>query len=164
MRGPTPRRAVAIADLVFNIAKGRVAELYQRVDTNDPTNSALIVVPIDAGAVTDATLRDLDTLAAVLAQVTERTSGGWNRKTLTDSDLSAFAADDTNDRVDLALSNQTWTAVSSGAVTDLLVCYDSDTTGGTDSNIVPLTLHDFAITPDGSDVQATISGGFYRAS
>ena len=153
-----------MADICFNIAKGRVAELYNRVDTNDPANSALIIVPVDVGATTDATIRDFDTLAAILAGgVTERTTGGWNRKTLTDSDLSAMTVDDGNDRMPLDLPDQTWTSVTSGAVTDLIICYDSDTTGGSDSNIVPLTMHDFAITPDGSDVIATITD-FYRAS
>lgn len=155
-----------MADIVFNIAKGRVAELFNRVDTNDPANSALIIVPVDAGATTDATIRDFDTLAAVLSGgVTERTTGGWNRKTLTDADITMPAPDDANDRIDLDIPDQTWTAVTAGAVTDLIVCYDSDTTGGTDSAIVPLTLHDFAITPDGSDVTAVINAaGFYRAS
>ncbi len=155
-----------MADIVFNIAKGRVAELYNRVDTNDAANSALVIVPVDVGATTDATIRDFDTLAAVLAGgVTERTTGGWNRKTLTDADLVAFAPDDTNDRVDLDIPDQTWTAVSAGAVTDLIICYDNDTTAGTDANLVPLTMHDFAITPDGSDVVAVIAAaGFFRAS
>ena len=153
-----------MADICFNIAKGRVAELYNRVDTNDPSNSALIIVPVDVGATTDATIRDFDTLAAVLAGgVTERTTGGWNRKTLTDADIAAMTVDDGNDRMPLDLPDQTWTSVTSGAVTDLIICYDSDTTGGTDSNIIPLTMHDFAITPDGSDVIATISD-FFRAS
>ena len=150
---------------MFNIAKGRVAELYNRVDSNDPANSAIIIVPIDAGATTDATFRDHDTLAAVLAAATERTTGGWNRKTLTDTDLAALAPDDTNDRMDVDIPDQTWTAVTAGAVTDLVICYDGDTTAGTDANIIPLTLHDFAITPDGSDVVAQIAAtGFYRAS
>ena len=75
-----------MADLVFNIAKGRVAELYNRVDTNDAANAALVIVPVDVAEVTDATLRDFDTLAAILAGgVTERTTGGWNRKTLNNS-------------------------------------------------------------------------------
>jgi hypothetical protein len=153
-----------MADFVFNVAKGRLAEWYVRVDTNDPANSALIVVPVDVGATTDATIKDLDTLGAVLAGgVTERTTGGWNRKTLTDADLTAFAPDDANDRVDLDLPDQTWTGVSAGAVTDLIIAFDPDTTGGTDSNILPGTQHDFAITPDGSDVTAQING-FYRAS
>lgn len=155
-----------MADLVFNIAKGRVVELFNRVDTNDPTNSALVIVPVDAGATTDATIRDFDTLAAVLAGgVTERTTGGWNRKTLTDADITFPAPDDTNDRYDIDIPDQTWTAVTAGAVTDLIVCYDADTTAGTDANLIPLTLHDFAITPDGSDVTAVIAAaGFFRAS
>ena len=155
-----------MADIVFNIAKGRVAELYNRVDSNDPANSALVIVPVDVAAVTDATLRDFDTLAAILGGgVTERTTNGWTRKTLTDVDLAAFAPDDTNDRVDLDIPDQTWTAVTAGAVTDLIICYDNDTTAGTDANLVPLTMHDFAITPDGSDVVAVINAaGFFRAS
>lgn len=155
-----------MADFVFNIAKGRVTELYNRVDSNDPANSALVVVPVDVGATSDATIKDFDTLAAVLGGgVTERTTGGWNRKVLTDADISAFAPDDANDRVDLDIPDQTWTAVSAGAVTDLIVCYDNDTTGGSDSNLIPLTQHDFAITPDGSDVVAVIAAsGFFRAS
>jgi hypothetical protein len=152
-----------VGDFVFNIAKGRVAELYNRVDTNDPANSALIIVPVDRGAATDATLRDLDTLASVLGSVTERTTGGWGRKTLTDTDLSAMTPDDTNDRMPLDLPDQTWTSVTSGTVTDLIVCYDGDTTSGTDANIVPLTCHTFAITPDGSDVVAVVNN-FYYAS
>ena len=60
-----------MADIVFNIAKGRVAELYNRVDSNDPANSALVIVPVDVAAVTDATLRDFDTLAAITATTSE---------------------------------------------------------------------------------------------
>lgn len=155
-----------MADIVFNIAKGRVVELFNRVDANDPANSALVIVPVDVGATTDATIRDFDTLAAVLGGgVTERTTGGWSRKTLTDADITFPAPDDTNDRYDIDIPDQTWTAVTAGAVTDLIVCYDNDTTGGTDSNLIPLTMHDFAITPDGSDVTAVIAAaGFFRAS
>jgi hypothetical protein len=153
-----------VSDFVFNIAKGRVAELFNRVDSNDPANSAIIVVPIDRGAATDATLKDFDTLTAVLGGgVTERTTGGWTRKTLTDSDLAAIAVDDTNDRMPATIPAVLWTAVSAGAVTDLVFCYDSDTTGGTDANIVPLVCSAFAITPDGSDVQAN-AGDIFRAS
>jgi len=153
-----------VADIVFNIAKGRVAEFYNRVDTNDPANSALIVVPVDVGGTSDATIRDFDTLAAVLAGgVTERTTGGWNRKTLTDADLAALSPDDANDRMDLDIADLVWTAVTSGATTDLIICYDSDTTSGSDSNLIPLTMHDFPITPDGSDVTGTVVN-FFRAS
>ncbi len=157
-----------MADQVFNIAKGRVAELYNRVDTNDPANSALIIVILaTSGIESDATLRDVDTLTALVAGTTnEVTNSGYARKTLTDADLVAFAADDTNDRVDLDIPDQTWTGVAAGdGWNDFVVCYDGDTTAGTDANIVPLTMHDFVVTPDGSDITAQIAtAGFFRAS
>lgn len=152
-----------MANIVFNIAKGRVAELFDRVDANDPANSAIIIVPIEtSGLESDATLIDADTLAAVLAGTTnEQTTMG--RKTLTDADLATNAPDDTNDRNERTLPTVTWTAATGNAISKLLVCYDSDTTGGTDANIVPLCMFDFAQTPSGSDIQMT-TGVFYRAS
>jgi hypothetical protein len=153
-----------MANIVFNIAKGRVVELYNRVKANDPANSALILVPIEtSGLESDATLLDKDDLAAVLSGATnEQTTMG--RKTLTDSDLAALPApDDTNDRYDVSLPTTTWVAASGNAISKILVCYDSDTTAGTDSNILPLTMFDFAMTPSGADIQMT-TGVFYRAS
>jgi hypothetical protein len=157
-----------MGNFVFNIAKGRVAEFYNRVDGNDPTNSALVIVVLaTSGLESDATLLDMDTLAAVVAGTTnEVTNTNYARKTLTDADLAALAADDTNDRMDLDFADQTWTAVAAGdGWSKLLVCYDSDTTGGADSAIIPLTAHDFVVTPDGSDITALINtAGFFRAS
>ena len=154
-----------MADLVFNISKGRCAELYNRVDAGDPAASRLYVIPIDAGVVTDATLRDCDDFAAVIsAGATERSANGWNRKTLTSADLDAMTPDDTNDRMDIDIPDQTWTAVTADAVTDLVICYAA-VGSPTDGQLVPLTLHDFAVTPDGSNVVAQIaSTGFYRAA
>lgn len=156
-----------MSDIVFNIAKGRVAEFFNRVDSNDPANSAIVVIPLDRGATTDATFRDLDTGAAAIAAATERTANGWSRKTLTDADLAAIAVDDTNDRMPATIPAVVWgsggTGPTAGAVTDLLFCYDSDTTGGTDANLIPLVLSAFAITPDGSDVQCN-AGDIFRAS
>lgn len=156
-----------MADFVFNIAKGRVAELAKRVD-GGASNEALIVVVINAGAATDATLKDYTTLAAVLgdpdaAEVTN--ASGYARKTLTASDVTV-TFDNTSDTAKVDITDQTWTAVSANpAWTDLLICYDSDTTGGTDANIVPLTCHDFAVTPDGSDITAQIAtDGFFTAT
>lgn len=153
-----------MANIVFNIAKGRVVEYYNRVENNDPANSAIILVPIETtGLETDAVLIDKDDLAAVLAGTTnEQTTMG--RKTLTDADLAALPApDDTNDRYDVSLPTVTWTAASGNAISKILVCYDNDTTVGTDSNIIPLTMFDFAQTPSGADIQMT-TGVFFRAS
>jgi hypothetical protein len=153
-----------LANIVFNIAKGRVAELYDRVKSNDPANSALILVPIEtSGLESDATLIDVDTLTALLAGTTnEQTTMG--RKTLTDADLAAIPApDDTNDRNERSLPTVTWTAATGNAISKIAVCYDSDTTSGTDANIVPLCMFDFVVTPSGIDVQMT-TGTFFRAS
>lgn len=153
-----------MANITFNVAKGRVAELYNRVKSNDPTNAALILVPIEtSGLESDATLIDKDDLAAVLSGTTnEQTTMG--RKTLTDADLAAFPApNDASDYMSLNLPSVTWTAATGNAISKILVCYDSDTTAGTDSNIIPMTMFDFSATPSGLDI--TITGGeFFRAS
>jgi hypothetical protein len=153
-----------MANIVFNIAKGRTGEFYNRVESNDPANSAFILIPIEtAGLEADATLVDADTLAAVLAGTTnEQTTMG--RKTLTDADLAALPApDDTNDRYDYSLPTTLWAAATGNAISKILVAYDPDTTAGTDANIIPCTMFDFAQTPNGSDIQMT-GGVFFRAS
>ena len=152
-----------MANIVFNIAKGRVVEYYNRVENNDPSPSALILVPIEtSGLESDATLIDKDDLAAVLSGSTnEQTTMG--RKTLTDADLASLPApDDTNDRYEVSLPTVTWSAATGNAISKILVCYDADTGGGSDSNIIPLTMFDAVITPDGSDIQLT-TGVFFRA-
>ena len=157
-----------MADQVFNIALGRVAELYNRVDTSDPANAVIVIsVLATAGLESDAILKDKDDLGDVVSGTTaEVTNTGYARKVLTDADIVAFAPDDTNDRVDLDIPDQTWTGVAAGdGWSRFLTNYDSDSTGGTDANIVPMTSHDFVVTPSGSDVTAQINAsGFYRAS
>jgi hypothetical protein len=147
-----------MADFVFNIAKGKVKYYAELPATND----ALIIVPIEAtGVEVDDTLNNYDDLLALLA-ASNNEQATMGRKTVS---TATVTVDDTNNRVDIDIADQTWTAATGNAVSDLLVCYDPDTTGGTDSTVIPLTCHDFAITPDGSDVTAQINAaGFYRAS
>lgn len=154
-----------MANFVFNIAKGRVVEYYNRVENNDPSTSALIVIALaSTGLEAQATLEDADTFTAVVAGATNEATGtGWNRKTLTDSDLASLPApDDTSNFYEVDLPDQTWTAVADAAddVGALVVCYDDNTGSGTDANLVPLTHHTFVIQPDGSDITAQISGWF----
>jgi len=120
-----------------------------------------------AGIETDAVLRDKDTLADVVSGTTnEVTNTGYARKVLDQAGGIVITYDDTNDRVDVDVPDQTWTAVAAGdGWNDVVFAYDSDTTAGTDANIVPVSLHDFVLTPDGSDITAQVpSPGFYRAS
>jgi hypothetical protein len=157
-----------MADLLHNRAKGRFAEWAERVNANDPTNSALIIMVLaTSGIESDAVLRDKDSFADIVSGATnEVTNTGYARKTIDQAGGITITYDDTNDRVDVDIPDQTWTAVAAGdGWNDVEIGYDSDTTAGTDSNILPGTLHDFVVVPDGSDITAQIAAsGIYRAS
>jgi hypothetical protein len=157
-----------VADLVFNRSKGRGTEFGERVNGNDPANAAFIVALLaETGIESDATLRDKDDFAAIASGATDfATNTGASRKTLTDTSGVTITYDDTADRTEVDIPDQTWTAVAAdgtGKVSDVVIGYDSDSTAGTDANVLPVTLHDFTVTPDGSDVTAQIAG-FYGAS
>lgn len=147
-----------MADLVFNISKGKVGHYA----TLPAANDALVVVVLESsGLVADATMKDYDTLDAILAGASnEQTTMG--RKTLTSV---VGTVDDTNDWLDVDAADITWTAATGNAVGALVVCYDPDTTAGTDADLIPLTKHDFVVTPSGVDVVGQVAaGGFYRAA
>ncbi|MFE0647485.1 hypothetical protein ACFVZH_02690 [Streptomyces sp. NPDC059534] len=145
-----------MANLVFNIALGKVASLAALPAAND----GLVAVPLEAaGLVTDATMRDYDDLATLLAGASnEQTTMG--RKTLTGVTVTV---DDTNDRVAVDCADITWTSATGNAVGAVVICYDPDTTTGTDADLIPLTKHDVTMTPDGSSYTLTVSD-FFRAS
>lgn len=152
-----------MADIVFNVGKGRVAAYGLLPLTND----ALIVVLLkSAGLVSDATMKDYATLAAVLAGASDECDfTNYARKT---GASVTSVPDNTNDWVDVDMADITYTAAGGGTnntVGKLIVCYDADTTGGTDTDIIPLTAHDFSGTTNGGDITAQIAtGGFYRAT
>ncbi len=157
-----------MANFVFTYACGRGVQWYDNVDTNNPTNAALIwMVLATTGLETDAVLQDSTDFADVLGGATnEVTNTNYARVTWTDATISAWAADTANNRIDLDGPDLSWTGVAAGDGWSKLVSgYDNDTTGGTDSNIVPFTAHDFVVTPDGSDITAQLNAaGFFRAS
>lgn len=139
-----------MASFVFNIALGRERTFAELGATND----ALIAIPLEtSGIETDAVLRDKDDFAAVVSGATnEQTTMG--RKTLTNVTVTV---DDTNDRVNIDCDDIVWTGATGNAISAIVIVYDSDTTGGTDSGLVPLTKHDFTATPDGTDITATVA-------
>ncbi|MCX5522168.1 hypothetical protein OG342_04705 [Streptomyces bobili] len=145
-----------MANIVFNVALGRVASLAALPNAND----ALILVPLESsGLVADATMRDYDTLSDLLAGASnEQTTVG--RKTLASA---AVTVNDTSDRVEVDAADVTWTAPTGNAVGAVVICYDPDTTGGTDADLIPLTKHDVTWTPDGNNFSLTIAD-FFRAS
>lgn len=153
-----------MGDYVANIALGRVRELAALGATND----ALIVVLLKAsGLEADGTLRDYDDLGSLLAAANDEADfTGYSRKTL--ASVTNTAPDDTNNRADSDAADPSAYTNSGGAsqaIGKLLICYDGDTTGGTDSNIVPLTAHDCVVTFDigVATSVAFAAAGFYRA-
>lgn len=145
-----------MANLTFNIALGKVKYYAELGAAND----ALIAVPIEtSGIVSDATMRDYDDLAALLAGASnEQTTMG--RKTLTGVTVTV---NDTLDRVELDSADITWTSATGNPVSAIVICYDADTTSGSDSDIVPIIKADFTVTPDGTNVTANVAD-FFRAT
>lgn len=115
-----------------------------------------------SGLETDSTLKDYDDLSALLAGTSnDQTTMG--RKTISSS--ITVTVDDTNDRVDIVIPDQVYTAATGNAVGAVLFCYDGDTGAGTDANITPLSKHDFTTTPDGSDLTVDVpAAGAMRAA
>jgi hypothetical protein len=152
-----------MGDVVANIALGKVKYYAELPATND----ALILVLLkSSGLEADATLRDYDDLAALLAGTNDEADfTNYARKSITSATITV---DDTNNRVDIDIADQVYTAAGGATNNTLgkaLLCYDPDTTAGTDSSIVPLTMHDFSVTTDGTDLTLVIaSAGFYRAA
>lgn len=142
-----------MADFMFNIAKGAFVEKFRDGAAN---GGILLLIAAD----TDDAMRDTDHITALLATgANEASDGSYARKTgLT----GTITVDDTNNRVDVDIPDQTWTALAGAAILDAVVFYEEAAGDGTR---IPLTLHDFAITPDGSDVTIQFNAaGFGRAS
>src|SRR6478735_6942449 len=101
-----------MADFMFNIAKGAFVEKVR----DSAANLGMLLLKV---ADTDAVMKDFDDLAALLGGTAdEATDASYGRKTgLT----GTITVDDTNDRVDVDVADQTWTALAGAAITDLIV-------------------------------------------
>lgn len=153
-----------MSDFVFNIAKGKI-KFYAELPA---TNDALILVLLkSAGLEVDDTLNNYDDLGALLAAANdELTFTGYARRTLASVTVTV---DDTNNRVDLdAADPAAWTNTGGAAEAcgKAVICYDPDTTTGTDSTLVPLFAYDCVISFD-VGVPTTVAfnaAGISRAS
>jgi len=168
-----------MANGVFNIARGTLGYYYYAVENslvvtaaagaNGPAftstaNAALVVVLLEtSGLESDDTLNGSKTLAEVLDGTTnEQTNQA--RKVLTDADIVGVPAfNDTTNQFDLDIPDITWTALAGNAISRLIICFRPDTASA-DTAIVPLTYHDFVVTPDGSDVTAQVAAAGFRRS
>ncbi|MBB5081362.1 hypothetical protein [Nonomuraea endophytica] len=156
-----------MADFTFNIAKGRVVEFYRQIKANTPSGSALVMVVIAAAAIeADGLMNNRTTLADVLSASTEASNAGYERKSLLAADLAEVTVDNANDRVDLDIPDQTYINVQAagGAWGKILICHRPGSVVP-DSQIIPLTAHDFPMNPDGANIVVqTDAIGFYRAT
>lgn len=139
-------------------------------------NDALVLVLLKStGLEAESALRDHDTLAAILAAANDECDAtSYARKVITAS--VTVTPDDTNNRTDGDFPDQTFTALGntataagSGAGNNVLgaaiVCYDPDTTGGSDSDIIPLAVYELTASTDGTDLVLQLNAaGFARAA
>lgn len=143
-----------MADGVFNIAKGAAAEKFR----DGAANGIILLLTANEA---EPALVDHDALDVLLGAAgnTEASDGSYARKTgLT----GTITVDDSNDRVDVDIPDQTWTALAGSAIVKAIVAYEES---AAESGRIPLTHHDFAVTPDGSDVTLEVNAaGFFRAS
>ena len=155
----------------FNVSLGREVELYNRVNDSDPTNAAFIMLALAyTGMESNDTLRAYDTVAAILAASNnEVTNTGYARKTITDADIAPYTVDDTNNLILLTLPVQTYTTIAAGDTWGkIIVAFDPDTTGGTDSTLVPISGHEAIyagayIVPNGTNIVVNLSAGWIQA-
>lgn len=157
-----------MANGLFNISRGSVNEIVKQIVANNPANSALVIVLLQA-AEADAVLEDYDDLATLLAAAgnTEASFDNYARVTYTDVELSAPTVDDTGNTLSSDMPDPVWTSAggtTNNTLAKLLICLDEDTTAGNDSNIRPLLHYDFVETTNGNNLTGIVNAsGFYQA-
>lgn len=145
-----------MANFVFNVAKGKVAEKV--------ADGATIKLLVLKAADTDAVLKDLDDIAAILANVntTEADFTNYARKTLASL---AVNVDDTNDDVDVDAADVVFTAAGGATNNNCVDVIIYEEVAGGDANCIPLVMLDAVFTTDGNDVTLVFgANGFYTAT
>lgn len=145
-----------MADGVFNVGKARAYQM-----TIDDAAKFLVLLLETAEA--DATLVDYDDIAALLAGTpVEAAFTNYARKVAI---TCTPTLDDSNDRVDLDIPDQTWSPAGNGTnetMAKLVVAYE---VAAADATRIPITHHDLTVTTDGSDLTININAaGFFRAA
>lgn len=135
-----------MANNLFNISKAQIAYYAGLPAAND----AIKVLVLQTNGLGDSII-DCDTIAAVLAGATEQTTMG--RKTMTGVTVTV---DDTNNWVSIDCADYGWLGASGSPTVGLVYYYDPDTTASSDSNNIPLSVHDFFTSPSGGDINVQV--------
>lgn len=139
-----------MTDLITNIGKGR--HVYYAAQAEAGGGPVLTAVVLEAtGLEADDTLQDYDTLSALLAGASNEQS------TMGRKDLSnvTVTVDDTDNTASWTADDIVWANATGNATGKIVICYDP-TGSSADSALIPLTLHDFAVTPDGTTITADV--------
>lgn len=158
-----------MANDVFNIARGRIGYYMADALGLAGANSRMQIIILEA-AEADDTLNNYDDLAALLVPAgnTEATATGYSRTTgrVAAAGMTINIDDTANDAEAVVDADVTYTSVTGNAFVKLLCTYDADVTAGTDSDITPMTYHDFSVTPNGGDITADFdqTNGFWRST
>ncbi len=134
-----------MANFAFDISIGREVELYNRVNNNDPSTSGLVFLVLAlSGLESDDTLRTYTTVSALLAAANDEVANAnYARKVLTDVDLAVPTSDAVAHTTTLFFPSQTFTNIGAGATwAKAVLAYDPDTTGGSDTTLVPICAWD----------------------
>jgi len=149
-----------MANFIFNNTKGRDVAFIDNVNNNNPVNSGLVVLLLQT-AEADEALRDYDDLAALLAgSSVEADFNNYGRKVLTDTDGITVNVNNSTNLVSIDMPDQVWTSAGGTTINTtakLIIGYDSDTTSGTDSNIIPMYAYDFVATTNGNNLTAQVN-------
>lgn len=146
-----------MADGVFNISLGRVVEKI----SDDATKLFIMLLKANEA---EATLIDRTDVADMLleAGTTEADFTNYVRKT---GITGTITVDNTNDKVDCDLPDQTWTSAGGAldnTLTKAVICYEE---AAADATRIPLTHHDFATSTGGTDLSILIdAAGFFSAT
>jgi hypothetical protein len=144
-----------MADIVFNVAKGKAAE---KVADGATVVGVLLLKIVES----DALMKDRTTVADLLAGSTEANFTNYARKTAL---TGTVTVDQANDWVTISIPGQTWAAAGGGTnntLAKLVVFYEE---AAADATRIPLVALDFVVTTDGSDLAVTFNAaGFYKAA
>lgn len=158
-------------DFQFTVSAGREIEFHNRVNDNDPTNAILRAMVLAAATIeSDDLMRARTTFADILTGSDEVTNGGYARQSFTDANVGAPTVDHTARTITAVIPTIITFAniVAGDSWAKLILGYDSDSTAGTDANIIPVTAHDLLyqgsfVVPNGDDVLVDLTAGYVRA-
>lgn len=151
-----------MADFVFNIAKGKIAEKV--------ADGATLRVLVLKGAGTDSAMKDADTITALLAVGSVVEADFTNYPTGPRQAIVSPTAtvDDTNDWMKVDCDDIVFTSAggaTNNTTTDIIIYEDVHGTDGNNGTAIPLMCFDAVFTTDGNNVTLQIdTDGLMTAS